>query len=205
MDEWAKSVPRGPKRRESEPTVDDLNLHKTYDSYRPTKTEKPTLSYDSYKPKEQSIVQPRRRPTAEEYWKQRLSPTASTHREDQLQGRVAGEVPDLKSDPKAKEHRTGPPHSGNSRRSSENLLAASDGSIFTRTDQAPRTTPRGGMNVEQRNVDQSSAMEIDKPVSEGLGKRSKSDGLHVDTELTMAFGHNLNRKCAGGPLMREHS
>lgn len=194
MDEWAKSVPRGPKRRESEPTVDDLNLHKTYDSYRPTKPEKATLGYDSYKPREQSIVPPRRRPTAEEYWEQRLSPIASTHREDRLQGRAAGEVPNPKSDLKSDEHRSGPPHPGNSRRSSGTLLAASGSTISTRTDQAP--TPRGGMDVEQGIFDSNSAMDVDKPVSEGLEKRSKSDGLHVNTELTKAFGHNLNRKCA---------
>ncbi|MCJ1244228.1 hypothetical protein MMC30_001426 [Trapelia coarctata] len=179
MDEWENSVPRGPKRRESEPTVDDLNLHKTYDSYKP--------SYDSYKPRDQPSLLPRRRPTAEEYWDQRSSPVTFAPRKSRLQENSVEETSDLRSE----ENTSIISSLGGSRRSNGTLLAASGDSSSTRKDQ-------DGIGVERRDVNRSSVMDVDNPGS-GLPKRSRPDGLHVNTELTKTFGSKITDSKAQTP------
>lgn len=172
MEELENLVPQGPKRRESEPTVDDSNLQKTYDSYKPSKPPASKPSYDSYKPRNQPSVHSRRRPTAEEYWDQRLSPVSFT----------------------PPEHKSSAPSLGGSRRPSEALLATPGDSNFTRKDQ----DHTHGVGLEQRAANRSCVMDVDSP-DPGLPKRSKADDLHVNTELTKTFGSKSNSKCAGRP------
>ena len=188
MDEWEKSVPRGPKRRGSEPIVDDANLHKTYDSYKP--------SYDSYRPREPLLVYPRRRPTAEEYWGQGLPPVASAipPHEGRLQENPVRELSSLRS----KENRSSGSALGGSRRSSETLSATTGDRNFTQKEQGHTSTRRDGAD-EQPVAYRSPVTDPDNAVSNLLPKRSKPDGLQVNTEVRKILGSKINRKWPGRP------
>lgn len=174
-------MPRGPRRRESEPIAGDPDLHKTYDSDKP--------SYDSYKPREQSSAQPRRRPTAEEYWDQHHSPVTV------VRGRAVRESPGLNS----KEHRSSvPPLSGT--RGSREAFTASPGDPHS-CQQDQGRTQHDGVKNKQGDVARSSIMDIDEPASGGSLKRLTSNGLRVNTELQETLGSNMNRKYSENPLM----